>query len=354
MRTFRAPVQLGTRAETSIWQARRPRMTRDEAVANLSAGQLGSDELPTERWATHHDRSREIMSSCHRAPDELGHGQRACGSSDRYPSWVLARSRRSGPQSALNAVDRLWPQCPHSRARPLARRPAVVEKEITSTIGATNATGIDRGDVRPTMVYATPRWCTRPPVSAARSGVGTAIEHRRAPLQSICIKAALHEDRSVHSRSAGWRSEQSRRTPKQHSFPRQWPARHSTCRHASLLPDAPGSRWGPHAIPKSDHRARAYEDGLEESVVHPANALKADCAHELGDLCHRDREIGALQDGGVVVNAVHRRDLERIVISRSPPAPDLAEMIAAPRPGALAVRSHLNRPGRRRWSVVAH
>src|SRR5215475_9059141 len=29
-------------------------------------------------------------------------------------------------------------------------------------------------------------------------------------------------------------------------------------------------------------------------------------------------------------------------------------MITAPRPGALAVRSHLDRPGRRRWSVVAH
>src|SRR3989442_11929387 len=29
-------------------------------------------------------------------------------------------------------------------------------------------------------------------------------------------------------------------------------------------------------------------------------------------------------------------------------------MIAAPRPGAFAVRPHLNRPGRQRWSVIAH
>jgi hypothetical protein len=63
-------------------------------------------------------------------------------------------------------------------------------------------------------------------------------------------------------------------------------------------------------IAKLDHRARAYKDGLEESVVHPANALKADCAHELGDLGHRDREIRALQDGGGVVNTVYRRDLK--------------------------------------------
>lgn len=46
-------------------------------------------------------------------------------------------------------------------------------------------------------------------------------------------------------------------------------------------------------IAKLDHRARAYEDGLEESVVHSTNALEADCAHELGDLWHRDREISA-------------------------------------------------------------
>jgi hypothetical protein len=77
-------------------------------------------------------------------------------------------------------------------------------------------------------------------------------------------------------------------------------------------------------IAKLDHRARAYEDGLEEPVVHPTNALKADGAHELGDLCHRDREIRGLQDGGAFVNAVCGRDLKRKVISRSPPAPDLA------------------------------
>jgi hypothetical protein len=63
-------------------------------------------------------------------------------------------------------------------------------------------------------------------------------------------------------------------------------------------------------IAKLDHRARAYEDGLEESIVHPTNALKADCAHELADRCHRDREIRALQDGGAFVNAVRRRDLK--------------------------------------------
>src|SRR5687768_565103 len=105
---------------------------------------------------------------------------------------------------------------------------------------------------------------------------------------------------------------------------------------------------------KSDHRARADQNGLEEAVVHPANALKANCAHECGDLCHRDREIRALQDGRVVVKPVNGRDLERKVISRPPPAPNLAYMITAPRPDALAVRSHLNRPGRRRWSIVAH
>jgi hypothetical protein len=63
-------------------------------------------------------------------------------------------------------------------------------------------------------------------------------------------------------------------------------------------------------IAKLDHRARTYEDGLVESAVHATNALEADCAHELGDLCHRDREIRAPQDGGVVVNTVYSRDLE--------------------------------------------
>ncbi|MCI0398003.1 MAG: hypothetical protein L0322_24160, partial [Chloroflexi bacterium] len=50
-------------------------------------------------------------------------------------------------------------------------------------------------------------------------------------------------------------------------------------------------------------------DGLEESVVHSTNTSKADCAHELGDLCHRDRETRALQDRGAFVSAVCGRDL---------------------------------------------
>jgi hypothetical protein len=40
-----------------------------------------------------------------------------------------------------------------------------------------------------------------------------------------------------------------------------------------------------------DHWARADEDGLEESVVHPSNVLKANRLHELCDLSHGDREI---------------------------------------------------------------
>jgi hypothetical protein len=40
-----------------------------------------------------------------------------------------------------------------------------------------------------------------------------------------------------------------------------------------------------------DLGARADEDGLEESVVHPSNVLKADRLHELCDLSHGDREI---------------------------------------------------------------
>src|SRR5437879_763771 len=94
-------------------------------------------------------------------------------------------------------------------------------------------------------------------------------------------------------------------------------------------------------------------DGLEESIVHPSNASKADHVHELSDLCHRNREIGALQNGGAVRSVVRRRNLKRKVVSCSPPTPDLAQMIAAPRPGTLAVRPHLNRPGRWRCSVVA-
>ena len=96
------------------------------------------------------------------------------------------------------------------------------------------------------------------------------------------------------------------------------------------------------------HRARADEDGLEESIVYPLNVSKADRVHELSDLCHRDREIGALQNGGAIRCAVRWRDLQRKVVSWSPPTPDLAQMIATPCPGALSVRPQLNRPGRRR------
>jgi len=64
------------------------------------------------------------------------------------------------------------------------------------------------------------------------------------------------------------------------------------------------AQLGAKALDVLDRRARAYEDGLEESVVYSTNALKADGAHELGDLCHRDREIRAFQNGGVLVNTV--------------------------------------------------
>ena len=40
-----------------------------------------------------------------------------------------------------------------------------------------------------------------------------------------------------------------------------------------------------------DLGVRADEDGLEESVVHPSNVLKANRLHELSDLSHGDREI---------------------------------------------------------------
>jgi hypothetical protein len=40
-----------------------------------------------------------------------------------------------------------------------------------------------------------------------------------------------------------------------------------------------------------DLGARADEDGLEESVVHPSNVFKANRLHELCDLSHGNREI---------------------------------------------------------------
>src|SRR5215831_5366209 len=54
------------------------------------------------------------------------------------------------------------------------------------------------------------------------------------------------------------------------------------------------------ARPSGCAPARADEHRLKEAVVQAVNVLEADCAHQLGDLRHRDRKIAAPEDRGGV------------------------------------------------------
>src|ERR1051326_576475 len=75
-------------------------------------------------------------------------------------------------------------------------------------------------------------------------------------------------------------------------------------------------------------RPRAHERRLEESPVEPLDVDEPRVAHELGDARGRDREIARGQDfRRLRVVAIERRDLERQVIARPTPRPDLPQVI---------------------------
>src|SRR5262249_18785677 len=100
--------------------------------------------------------------------------------------------------------------------------------------------------------------------------------------------------------------------------------------------------------------SRADQHRVKEASVDTSDILEADCPHQSGNLLDRNREIAGFQDRGVRVGSVGRRDLERQVVARPGPCPDLTQMIATSRPDSLAVWPHLDGPGRRRRSIVAH
>jgi len=61
---------------------------------------------------------------------------------------------------------------------------------------------------------------------------------------------------------------------------------------------------------KLDLGSRADQHRLKESSIHAFNVLEANCAHQSGDLRHRDRKIAGLQDRGSCFCSVYWRDLE--------------------------------------------
>src|SRR5262249_30340493 len=93
---------------------------------------------------------------------------------------------------------------------------------------------------------------------------------------------------------------------------------------------------------------------LKESPGDPSNILETSLLASARRPDPRESRDTCLQDDGLCSCCICWRDLERQVVSRPAPCPDLVELISATRPEALAVRPRLDRSGRRRRFVVAH
>ena len=106
-------------------------------------------------------------------------------------------------------------------------------------------------------------------------------------------------------------------------------------RHIHTDPPAPADEPGRRTI----RALTASSSSGTSADVHPVNAPKADCAHELGDLCHRDRERARLLAAHHLVGGVEQDVLvqlfERRTLTYNPANPEVHRRTTAeeqPRP----------------------